>query len=425
MSQVKPQILVFSDTHLGEETSLLAFPHGCQHLWKVLREKFGEKASIEEVVLVGDIPDRCLSSTSQIISNTNYFMNMLNSALKMKRVVYVPGNHDHTIWTDYRRRRYGEANKYGISAPSGDLIISKGKRSHEGSDEELLSIFFGYPGGEYWRQIEGNGDFDFVFTNPIYVKQINNRIFVFTHGTHFRPDVTLPRRVKWFCDKIGVDWLAGLDIEPGGSIKDVRNLEELEKAVSPFVDSLWASSKNDPKTRSDQIWYLLSWLSDQFNRKKRPSPKHSEIFTRSELQKLPSERFHTLTGSNTDNSLERWQEYFHKHMMRSIKDNGFEGKEVVFIYGDTHMGGWGDLHGIRIYNTGSWVVHNAEDHPACHIFVIDEQGDEYLLDVSFKDVCVAGDSILKLAAEDAEHRKSAVDKVLKTVTDVVTSISAH
>lgn len=82
------EFLAISDTHLGEETSILSFPHGRQHLWRVLRPPFGsdefdkdnkEKLEVEEMILLGDIPDRTLSSTSQIITHTNNFIGTLGS----------------------------------------------------------------------------------------------------------------------------------------------------------------------------------------------------------------------------------------------------------------------------------------------------------------------------------------------------------
>lgn len=38
MGPQRLKLLAVSDTHLGEETSLLSFPRGLQHLWTTLRE---------------------------------------------------------------------------------------------------------------------------------------------------------------------------------------------------------------------------------------------------------------------------------------------------------------------------------------------------------------------------------------------------
>jgi len=68
---MKLKILAISDTHLGEETSLLSYPIGVQHLWKVLRQTFSdnpeEKFDVEEMILLGDIPDRALASHHKLL----------------------------------------------------------------------------------------------------------------------------------------------------------------------------------------------------------------------------------------------------------------------------------------------------------------------------------------------------------------------
>ena len=70
--------LAISDTHLGEETSFLSFPRGLQHLWTIFREgpafwrpifsnlQKGDTVAVDQLILVGDIADRTLSSTPQI-----------------------------------------------------------------------------------------------------------------------------------------------------------------------------------------------------------------------------------------------------------------------------------------------------------------------------------------------------------------------
>ena len=50
-------------------------------------------------------------------------------------------------------------------------------------------------------------------------------------------------------------------------------------------------------------------------------------------------------------------------------------------------------------------MHNDKNyHPACHIFAVDEEGDEYLLDVSHKGVKVGGDNRHRHPGKSGEHR---------------------
>ncbi len=71
------------------------------------------------------------------------------------------------------------------------------------------------------------------------------------------------------------------------------------------------------------------------------------------------------------------------------------------------------IENVRIYNCGGWVVHNKNDHPACHIFAVDEEGKEYLADISFHDVKVKNAPLLKLAEYDAENRKRNTSRILR------------
>lgn len=56
-------------------------------------------------------------------------------------------------------------------------------------------------------------------------------------------------------------------------------------------------------------------------------------------------------------------------------------------------------------------------HPACHLFAVDDDGEEYMLDVSFKskDLEIDGESLLKVAAEDAENRQKTVNRILRSI----------
>lgn len=415
------RFLALCDLHLGEDTSILSFPHGRQHLWTVLRSQFGsgKEFEVEELLLLGDIPDRTLSSTSQMITHTNAFIQTLGSAANIKKGIYVPGNHDHTLWRDYYKRCYGK--EYGsIKQLTGDLVVKQGERCDEkDSATELLFIFFGYPAGSSWRAIQKEKNFDFAIANPLYATRFNGRTYVFTHGTHFRKDVTLPEWIKKVAGYLELDKAFGkIKLESGGDVTKAKDLEDLEKIVSPFVDSLWPSSKNNPTSRSDQFWYLLTTLSSKFGNK-REAPEESSLFSYSKLSKECPSRIKQLTSNDKfDDSIERWRKYFLPHMLGYLKKNELPLDNVTFVYGDTHDGGWGELpldrggH-IRIYNCGGWVVHNKQDHPACHIFAVDENGEEYILDISYKNVKVEEDFLLELAAQDAENRQENTSRVLR------------
>ena len=70
------KILAISDTHLGEETSLLSFPHGRQYLWQTLREQFGAEpgmcpvaeAAYEEIISLPLFPRMTENDMEDVIT---------------------------------------------------------------------------------------------------------------------------------------------------------------------------------------------------------------------------------------------------------------------------------------------------------------------------------------------------------------------
>jgi hypothetical protein len=112
-------------------------------------------------------------------------------------------------------------------------------------------------------------------------------------------------------------------------------------------------------------------------------------------------------------------------MLNYLGESGIPDDEITFVYGDTHTGGWGELPrdsgpNIRIYNCGGWVAETEDDHPACHLFVVDEEGEEYLFDITYKDVYIGGESILSIAARDYENRKRLTSVILRFLLKLLT-----
>jgi hypothetical protein len=440
------KILAISDTHLGKGTSLLSFPCGLRWLWKTLAQdrdfwkpvfpgfdpEKEEKVEVDELILLGDIPDRTLSSTSQISSSTQAFNMVLGSTLNVKKSIYIPGNHDHTLWTNYKNLRGGNVGPSGITDdPEGELVVERGERRDENRcAEEILSIFFGYPSGWAWTKIRDERKPDFAVANPVYAKQIDGRTYVFAHGTHFRIEVAseLEKRLIRIADALQLDRLANLALEPLHDLSEATSLEELEQCVGPFVDSLWPSSRNNPTSQCDELRYLCTRLRGG-PEKRRATPEESRIFFRGGLPQASEDRINKLTANDEplDRSLERWRRHFLPHMLAYLGAKGFSRDDVTFVYGDTHRGGWGELPSgsggrTRIYNCGGWVADGKGHHPACHLFAVGENGEEYLLDISFRGAEVDGKPLLELVTQNGEHHLQDVRLVVRTLSKLLLPI---
>jgi hypothetical protein len=140
-------------------------------------------------------------------------------------------------------------------------------------------------------------------------------------------------------------------------------------------------------------------LREHYFTSRREIPDDSVIFSRADLP--DQNRISRLTPKN--NPVYLWQRYFRPLMEKSLHEVGM--RNLTFVYGDTHEGGWGELKedDIRINNCGGWVAHGKDNHPSCHSFAVDIDENEYLLDVSFKTVDVDEKPLLEPDAEEAEH----------------------
>lgn len=408
------KFLAISDTHLGEKTSLLSYPQGQRHVANTIRDHLGDggTVAVDTLVLMGDIPERSHATPPVMLESTHGFMRALAGAVDFGKVVYMPGNHDHVLWTGYCKRRCGGDASYCITAPGGDVIAEKGVRvTEDDGADELLSIVFEHPSGSLWHGMSERG-VGITFANPLYAERFGGRTYVFTHGTHFRKEVVSPLWMK----KIGAlltanGFLGDLEIKAEGDVREARDVLDLERVVAPFIDGMLPPSDNNPAADLDRAGYLLAVLSARFGLK-RQSPDESRLFSHAELPGVPHDRIpqHTPDGEVEDIPLRLFRDHFLPHMLAHLREHGYPADEITFVFGDTHDGGWGEWEtdgggSLRAYNTGGWVTYDLEDHPTCYLFAVDEAGEEYLLDVSFKEVNLDENLLLKAVSQNANDRR--------------------
>lgn len=81
---------VVSDLHLGDWMSVLGTPHARRVL-------IGELESADQVVLLGDLLALREAPLPEVLERARPFLQELGEALRGRRVVIVPGNHDHQL----------------------------------------------------------------------------------------------------------------------------------------------------------------------------------------------------------------------------------------------------------------------------------------------------------------------------------------
>jgi len=427
---VKLKLVALSDAHLGEPISLLNYENGRSHFVAELRNLLGSTngpVPVEQLVLVGDIVDRTLAATKEISDYSDDFFATLAEVVMPEKIVYIPGNHDHTLWTDYRKERFGPESHY-ISGPYGESIVYGGDvPKSDSAITNLLKLLFAYPNGVSWKEFSSRRC-AFVMANPLYAWELGHQTYVFTHGTHFRRDVIQPQRVRKVLESANLLGKLG-SLFPSRTDPTMPAFDEmppLEKFVTPLVDFLWASAGDEPTSWRDSFWYVATRFSFR-TEVQRKSPESSERWPQSKLSKAKQIRQLVRDKKFESKSLERWNEFFLVPMMDLLSDYHLATSNLTFVYGDTHEGGYGEyeakLNGttskMRIYNTGSWVTDVKDSHPACHVFVVDEQGNESLADISYKDVKQDGEDLIQLAYRDQEHLSKKLEDDRKLLDSVI------
>lgn len=426
-------LLALSDTHLGEPTSVLEFPEGRARLAEALSKlvaNHSDDGKVDEVVLVGDIPDRTLASHAQIRQTTRAFIQVLVSTLHPNRIVYLPGNHDHTLWSRMVDSTGSLAHpQTQCTDHNGWQLVAKGELPFDNFDAPSA----GHSAGrkhliELFVDPQSPCPFEFVVANPVYVRTFPERAgsFVFAHGTHFRADVAAPKGLLDLLTKTLIDELLVQQhvASVTGDLVKQPTLAALESAVTPFVDTLWPSAEANENSKADRLWYVLCVLSRKFLHK-RILEEHGD----SACYLRQAEQFPRIKRLDPDRgSLKRFRKVFLPQLRTFLADSQLPDSPMTFIYGDTHEGGRAHIPGenITAYNTGAWVVHGKQHHPPCHVFVIPPRGDEFLYDVSFQNEQLAsGELLLAHAEKDVEARKQRVEAAAPLLAKLGVRLAEH
>jgi UDP-2,3-diacylglucosamine pyrophosphatase LpxH len=101
------KIVVMSDIHFGRDECNLSIdkppkaanqPTRKQKIDDFFQWLDNEQQNIDEFIFIGDIFDLHLSNFQKSTSNSFYFFEKLSKLKGIKRITYIPGNHDHTFW---------------------------------------------------------------------------------------------------------------------------------------------------------------------------------------------------------------------------------------------------------------------------------------------------------------------------------------
>lgn len=375
------ELLAFSDTHLGDLASVLNYQPELDAFSEALAGFVGSKGqpvAVGKVVMVGDIPERCLADTDHLRSATQRFMRALLRVVRPQEVIYLVGNHDHTLWRDFM------GSGCVVRHPEHPILINQAVIERSPSATKIANIFFDT---ESWA----DHDFRFSITNYLYHHRgASGRSYLFAHGQHWRHDVMSPILSK-LLDEFAPS-LLGHPVIASDDPAQASDMGDLELRVYRMVDSLWSNDHNDQMSREAMIWWLqcnLSSLSE--SRAGVDSHTHHLWFDGSLVVHQGDKKAVVPSFRDADGDLNRSAGLLRGCITGPLRKTpeltSLLSDDLTFVYGDTHDGGYGTIDHIiagkpdaRLYNLGAWITHNHTYHPPGYIFGLTD-GAEYLVEV--------------------------------------------
>jgi len=321
------KVIVVSDLHLGEEECLL-FKKNAKLLksFKDKLEKEANKGKVDELIIIGDLFDLSLASFKDAYNKGKEFFKEIGQIGNLDTIVYVPGNHDHHIWSLIIEEEQIVKN------------IRKGKSPEEPLkrvDEEYNDTFLNELLKETGKK--------FLVSYPNLFRKIGEKNYLFHHGH--------------LMDRI---------FTPVETILPARDIGELESFNTFWLESLWYHTGQAGRLSS-----IVEWGYEEIQDIK----KNVE-----ELLKKAGKTIKGILKGKEAGELNRQITNYIKFCVLTkdkIPDN--------FVFGHTHRKETGypldiefNINGekverkINICNTGGWHGDSNKDH-TCFI-VIDSNG---------------------------------------------------
>ena len=300
------KIIAISDTHFGDETQLLNDGQLADRFVEVL----AGRGPVDELILLGDILDLWVKTLVPAMREARRFIEGITSIDNIKKVVFVPGNHDHQVFMDAFR---GEVES---RVKRGDLTTPKfmPARSYEGAVMSGLAR----PGSSV----------SFSLVYPFITRIVGGKEVIFTHGHHL--DFYDPSfgwaRTFWLSRRI---------------IKKRRKratLHDIEMANIPFCGAMSAAPWVPELVAEGLRFYrIINFFSRLFR-------------TRTMRESV---RRDTLIKDNYD------------EILGLLPLLGYP-EPGCFVFGHTHRAGIGRIPGtdITVANAGCWTRQEDEEVPS-------------------------------------------------------------
>ncbi len=258
---------------------------------------------------------------------------------------WVPGNHDHAIWSHY-------CEQSGVAATQQNWTLWENGEPTDDTAAHLIANLFGSAPLQMIEKI--------TVANPIHVESLPKGQIIFHHGHLFDDLVLGVSGVQEFKAAVTNIFAGGFSLPEDP--RSATDLADLERRTTAFVDSVWGRN-TDRQSLKAQTWELLTrfrrWPSCT-TPAPADRPQYADLGA-TEARALPKE---------ADNV----RAFFRKFIFPSLPANA----PTALVYGHFHSGGTYalDVDGrtVQCVNAGGWITSHEGTVPHSHLVLVDEQG---------------------------------------------------
>lgn len=349
MRKVKT-VLAMSDLHLGRD---LGYLHAGDPRFRgnraALLGLLKEAGPQDELIINGDLLDLSTAGLDLAYRDLREFFALLSQSPRFKRIVYIPGNHDHHFW-----RGLAEQSCVNERITRGDFPPSNLEYPSFFVDKHFSSADPDLPGGiilgELWPK--GAAAPEIVVKYPHHLINVPtetgpSRHYLFTHG-HFLEDAFTP--INYLIEPARLDeleafnniWIEAIDYDFGRAGRLTERVLDLVKKV-----------ENHNREARQEIKRILDNVYINLARRLRLSwPRRLGLYlikgiAGSYISKMPLERQSGLFRASIDENLKaRIKEYINKYIIERYRkgraaEYNFPSDEDIplpftFVFGHTH-----------------------------------------------------------------------------------------
>ncbi|HPZ07290.1 MAG TPA: metallophosphoesterase [Candidatus Eremiobacteraeota bacterium] len=306
------KIIAISDIHLGEKDCLFNDSKILGEFKKHITEE-AKHGSVDELLILGDMFDLSLASYKDVYAKAREFFQSIGEIENLKAIVFIPGNHDHHIWTLL------------IEEEQITGIIREGKIP----SPELKRVDLEYGEKEsifLQGLLKGCMVNKFLVAYPNIFREIGGKLYFFHHG-HLLDRIFTP---------------ANIILKP-------KSLQELEAFNSSWIEGIWYHL-----VQAERLGELIKDGYNEFTGFKAVMASFLEKF---------HIRDNTVTGRLRGLRVEKLKSEISTYLEDCI--NWYKEtpntlySPMNFVFGHTHEKSSGEILDVKgqeigIYNTGAW-----------------------------------------------------------------------